>query len=200
MARVLVLYYTTVGNVEALAREIAAGAVSVAGTEIALRRVPDLDPARERRHAGEVPIADPAELEGFDAIVIGTPSHFGNMAASMRAFLDRTTGLWKAGALVGKIGAAFVSTSTQHGGQESTIASIHTTLLHYGMVIAGVPYDCPELLDVTEVHGGSPYGAGTIVGIPGRQGPSRVELAIARRQGRFVAELASGFYAIPSSQ
>ncbi len=200
MRRVLVLFYTAAGNIEALARVIAAAAGEVAGVEAVLRRVPDLDPVRERRQRSDVPIALPEELALYDALLIGTPSHFGNMAASMRAFLDLTTGLWKTGAMIGKVGGAFVSTSTQHGGQESTIASIHTTLLHYGMVIAGVPYDCPELLDLGEVHGGSPYGAGTIVGVRGRQGPSEVERAIARRQGRYVAELLAGAYAMTPSR
>jgi NAD(P)H dehydrogenase (quinone) len=196
MRRVLVLFYTAAGNIEALAREIVAGVEEIHGTEATLRRVPDLDPGREQRQRAGIQLAVPQELSAYDALIIGTPSHFGNMAASMRAFLDLTTGLWKSGAMIGKIGGAFVSTSTQHGGQESTLAGIHTTLLHYGMVIAGVPYDCPELLDLGAVHGGSPYGAGTIVGIPGREGPSRIERAIARRQGRYVAELLAGTYAM----
>ncbi len=200
MAKVLVLYYSTAGNIEILAKAVAEGALSVPGCDVAIRRVPDLDPVREERRAEGVPSAAPGELADYDAIVFGTPSHFGNMAASMRDFLDRTSGLWKAGALIGKIAGVFVSTSTQHGGQESTIASIHTTLFHHGMVIAGVPYDCPELLDLKGIHGGSPYGAGTIAGVPGRDGPSDVERAIARRQGRFVAELASRLSGKPSSQ
>ena len=136
-----------------------------------------------------VPIATPAQLADADAIIFGTPTRFGNMAAQMRNFLDQTGGLWAKGALIGKVGSVFTSTGTQHGGQETTITSFHTTLLHHGMVIVGVPYSCQELTNMNEITGGSPYGAGTLAGGDGSRQPSANELAIARFQGRHVAEI-----------
>jgi NAD(P)H dehydrogenase (quinone) len=136
------------------------------------------------------PVAEPGELADYDAIIFGTPTRFGNMAAQMRNFLDQTGGLWMKGALAGKVGSVFTSTATQHGGQETTITSFHTTLLHHGMVVLGVPYTCAELMNMDEITGGSPYGAGTLAGGDGARQPSRNELAIARFQGRHVTEIA----------
>ena len=136
-------------------------------------------------------IAQVSELADYDAIIFGVPTRFGNMAAQMRNFLDQTGGLWAKGALIGKVGSVFTSTATQHGGQETTITSTHATLLHHGMVIVGVPYSCAELSNMKEITGGSPYGAGTLAGGDGSRQPSENELAIARFQGRHVAEIAA---------
>jgi NAD(P)H dehydrogenase (quinone) len=136
-------------------------------------------------------IATVDELADYDAIIFGTPTRFGNMAAQMRNFLDQTGGLWFSGALVGKVGSAFTSTASQHGGQETTLTSFHTTLLHHGMIVVGVPYACPELVNMSEITGGTPYGATTITGGDGSRMPSENELAIARFQGKHVAEIAS---------
>jgi NAD(P)H dehydrogenase (quinone) len=137
------------------------------------------------------PIAVPAELADYDAIIFGTPTRFGNMVAQMRNYLDQTGGLWAKGALVGKIGSVFVSTATQHGGQETTITSFHSTLLHQGMIIVGVPYSCAALSEMTEISGGSPYGATTLAGSDGSRQPSQNELTIARFQGEHVARIAA---------
>ena len=195
MARILILYYSTWGHVETLAHEIAAGAAAVPGTSVTVKRVPETMPAEtiaaiHARTEQTAPIATPAELAEYDAILFGTPTRFGNMSGQMRNFLDQTGGLWQQGRLVGKIGSVFVSTATQHGGQETTIASFHTTLLHHGMVIVGVPFVLPELSQVSEVSGGSPYGASTLSAPDGSRQPSAGELAIARFQGKHVAELA----------
>ena len=195
MARILILYYSTWGHVETLAHEIAAGAAAVPGTTVTVKRVPETMPAEtiaaiHARTEQTAPIATPAELAEYDAILFGTPTRFGNMSGQMRNFLDQTGGLWQQGRLVGKIGSVFVSTATQHGGQETTIASFHTTLLHHGMVIVGVPFVLPELSQVSEVSGGSPYGASTLSAPDGSRQPSAGELAIARFQGKHVAELA----------
>ncbi|MEA1675081.1 NAD(P)H:quinone oxidoreductase [Nitrospirillum sp. BR 11163] len=196
MTKVLVLYYSTYGHVETLAYAIADGAREVAGTEVTVKRVPELMPpdVAAKAHAKldqKAPLADPAELGHYDAVIIGAPTRFGNMAAQMRNFLDQTGPLWAQGALVGKVGAAFTSTASQHGGQETTLTSIHTTLLHHGMVICGVPYSEPGLTMMDEVTGGTPYGASTIAGPKGERQPSANELAIARAQGRFVAGVAA---------
>ncbi|MDG3443882.1 NAD(P)H:quinone oxidoreductase [Nitrospirillum amazonense] len=196
MTKVLVLYYSTYGHVETLAYAIADGAREVAGTEVTVKRVPELMPpdVAAKAHAKldqKAPLADPAELGRYDAVIIGAPTRFGNMAAQMRNFLDQTGPLWAQGALVGKVGAAFTSTASQHGGQETTLTSIHTTLLHHGMVICGVPYSEPGLTVMDEVTGGTPYGASTIAGPKGERQPSANELAIARAQGRFVAGVAA---------
>jgi NAD(P)H dehydrogenase (quinone) len=178
-----------------MARAVLDGARSVAGVEATLKRVPELVPEELARKSGmkldqEAPIAEPEELAAYDAIVFGTPTRFGNMAAQMRNFLDRTGGLWAKGALIGKVGSVFCSTATQHGGQESTLLSFHTTLLHQGMIIVGVPYSCVEQTTLAEITGGSPYGASTIAGGDGKRTPSENELRIARFQGRHVAEIA----------
>jgi NAD(P)H dehydrogenase (quinone) len=194
MSKVLVLYYSAYGHIETMAEAVAEGARAVPGTEVAVKRVPELMPREVAEKAyvkldQKAPIADPSELGDYDAIIIGTPTRFGNMAAQMRNFLDQTGGLWAQGKLVGKIGSAFVSTGSQHGGQETTLTSIHTTLLHHGMVIVGVPYAIPAMTVLDEVSGGTPYGASTIAGPTGARQPSENELTIARYQGKHVAEL-----------
>ena len=191
----LVLYYSSYGHVETMAKAVAEGA-QVAGAEVAIRRVPELMPEAAARAAHmkfdqEAPIATVDELVGYDAIIFGTPTRFGNMAAQMRNFLDQTGGLWFSGKLIGKVGSVFVSTASQHGGQETTITSFHTTLLHHGMVIVGVPYSEARQMTLSEISGGSPYGATTIAGGDGSRQPSENELAIARFQGEHVARVAS---------
>ncbi len=195
MTKILVLYYSMYGHVERMAQAVAEGARSVADTEVAIKRVPELMPEEAARKAGvkleqEAPIATVAELADYDAILFGTPTRFGNMAAQMRNFLDQTGSLWMKGSLIGKPGSVFTSSATQHGGQETTITSFHTTLLHQGMVVVGVPYSCQELMTMDEVTGGSPYGASTLAGGDGKRMPSENELKIARFQGRHVAEIA----------
>ncbi|WP_297391738.1 NAD(P)H:quinone oxidoreductase [Acidiferrobacter sp.] len=196
MSRILVLYYSTWGHVERMAEAIAEGARGVAGTTVDIKRVPELLPsetlaAMHAKTTQAAPIAKPADLEHYDAIVFGTPTRFGNMCAQMRSFLDSTGSLWSAGKLVGKIGSVFVSTGTQHGGQETTVTSFHTTLLHHGMVIVGVPYSCAGLTRMDEITGGTPYGASTLAGGDGSRMPSDNELSIARFQGEHVARLAA---------
>ena len=195
MTKVLVLYYSSYGHIETMAGAVAEGAAEVAGTDVVVKRVPELMPREVVERAGvkadqDAPFADPNELGEYDAIIIGTPTRFGNMAAQMRNFLDQTGLLWGKGALIGKVGSAFTSTASQHGGQETTLVSIHTTLLHHGMIIAGVPYSEARLTRLDEVSGGTPYGATTIAGPAGERAPSENELAIARTQGRFVANIA----------
>jgi NAD(P)H dehydrogenase (quinone) len=196
MAKILVLYYSSYGHIETMASAIAEGAKSVAGATVTLRRVPETIPSEQAKAAGikldqTAPVATVDELADYDAIIFGTPTRFGNMAAQMRNFLDQTGGLWMKGALVGKIGSVFASTGTQHGGQETTISSFHSTLLHHGMVIVGVPYACAGLTRMDEITGGTPYGATTLAGADGSRQPSANELDIARYQGKHVAELAS---------
>jgi NAD(P)H dehydrogenase (quinone) len=193
--KILVLYYSMYGHVERLAEAVASGAREVSGTEVTVKRVPELVPEEVAKKAGakldqKAPLAKPAELPDYDAVIFGTPTRFGNMAAQMRNFLDQTGGLWAKGSLIGKVGSVFTSTATQHGGQETTIVATHATLLHQGMVIVGVPYSCKELSTMAEITGGSPYGAGTLAGTDGKRQPSANELAIARFQGRHVAEIA----------
>jgi len=195
MTRVLVLYYSSYGHVERMAEAVAEGARKVEGVVVTIKRVPELVPAELARNSGikleqAAPIAAPQELAEYDAIIFGTPTRFGNMAAQMRNFLDQTGGLWLKGALIGKVGSVFVSTATQHGGQESTILSFHTTLLHQGMVIVGLPYSCQAQMTLDEISGGSPYGATTIAGSDGSRQPSENELGMARFQGEHVARIA----------
>ena len=195
MAKVLVLYYSSYGHIETMAGAVAEGARS-AGAEVHIKRVPELM-AREVAVAAHfkvdqaAPLATVEELPDYDAIIIGTPTRFGNMAAQMKNFLDQTGGLWFAGKLVGKVGSVFTSTATQHGGQESTILSTHTVLLHQGMVIVGLPYTFQGQMIQTEVSGCSPYGASTISAGDGSRQPSENELKMARFQGRHVAEIAA---------
>jgi NAD(P)H dehydrogenase (quinone) len=196
MARILVLYYSSYGHIETMAKAVAEGAGSVAGATVSLKRVPETIAPERAKAAGikldqDAPVATIDELADYDAIIFGTPTRFGNMAAQMRNFLDQTGGLWMKGALVGKIGSVFASTGTQHGGQETTITSFHSTLLHHGMVIVGVPYACAGLTKMDEITGGSPYGATTLAGADGSRQPSANELDIARYQGKHVAELAA---------
>ncbi|MGD9976187.1 MAG: NAD(P)H:quinone oxidoreductase [Desulfatirhabdiaceae bacterium] len=195
MTKVLVLYYSMYGHIETLAKAVAEGAGSVEGIDVTIQRVPDLMPEDVARKAGAkldqaAPIATVEDLPNYDAIIFGTPTRFGNMCAQMRNFLDRTGGLWAAGKLVGKVGSVFTSTATQHGGQETTITSFHATLLHHGMIIVGVPYSCQELANMSEITGGSPYGAGTLAGSDGSRQPSGNEITIARFQGAHVAKVA----------
>ena len=194
MTRVLVLYYSMYGHIERMAAAVAEGARSVEGVAVTVKRVPELLPPEAARKAGAkldqpAPVARPEELADHDAIIIGTPTRFGNMAAQMRNFLDQTGGLWMKGALIGKVGSVFTSTGTG-GGNETTIVSTWLTLAHHGMVLVGAPYSIPELTRIDEVRGGSPYGAGTLAGADGSRMPSEVELAIARGQGAHVARIA----------
>jgi len=193
MPKLLVLYYSTYGHVETLAGAIAEGARSVEGVEVTIKRVPETMPPEVAKQYGAkldqaAPVASPKELGDYDAIIFGTPTRFGNMAAQMRNFLDQTGGLWMAGALVGKVGSVFTSTGTG-GGNESTIISFVTTLMHHGLVYVGLPYSCPELADISEVKGGSPWGAATIAGADGSRQPSVKELAQAKFQGAHVAKI-----------
>lgn len=195
MAKVLVLYYSMYGHIETMAKAVAEGARSVIGAEVTIKRVPDLVPPEVARKAGAkvdqaAPVATVDELPNYDAIIFGTPTRFGNMCAQMRNFLDQTGGLWQKGSLIGKVGSVFTSTATQHGGQETTITSFHSTLLHHGMIIVGVPYSCKEIMNMSEISGGSPYGASTLAGGDGSRQPSENELIIARFQGTHVAEVA----------
>ena len=159
-------------------------------------RVPETIPADRAAASGvkldqKAPVATPDDLAGFDAIIFGTPTRFGNMAGQMRTFLDQTGGLWVKGTLVGKVGSVFASTGTQHGGQETTITSFHSTLLHHGMVVVGVPYACAGLVKMDEVTGGTPYGATTMANTDGSRQPTQNELEIARYQGKHVAGIAA---------
>lgn len=196
MTKVLILYYSMYGHVEALARAVAEGARSVPDARVDVKRVPELVPDDVARKAGArleqgAPVASADELAEYDAIIFGTPTRYGNMAGQMRNFLDQTGRLWASGALEGKVGSVFTSTATQHGGQETTLTSFHSNLLHFGMLIVGVPYSCKELSAMDEVSGGSPYGASTLAGADGMRKPSARELAIARFQGRHVAQVAN---------
>ncbi|SFI41600.1 NAD(P)H:quinone oxidoreductase [Nitrosomonas sp. Nm34] len=194
MTKVLVLYYSMYGHIESMAKAVAEGVQSVENTEVIIKRVPELIPEEVARKAGvkldqEAPIATVDELPNYQAIIFGTPTRFGNMCAQMRNFLDQTGSLWLNGSLIGKIASVFTSTATQHGGQETTITSFHTTLLHQGMIIVGVPYSCQEIMNMSEITGGSPYGAGTLAGADGSRQPSENELKIARFQGAHVAKI-----------
>jgi NAD(P)H dehydrogenase (quinone) len=195
MTKILILYYSMYGHIETMAKAVAEGARGVDDVEVAIKRVPDLVPEDVARRAGakldqEAPLASIDELPDYDAIIFGTPTRFGNMCSQMRNFLDQTGKHWMSGALIGKVGGVFTSTATQHGGQETTITSFHTTLLHQGMVIVGVPYSCQELLNMSEITGGSAYGASTLADSDGSRQPSDNELTIARFQGEHVAKIA----------
>jgi len=200
MAKVLVLYYSCYGHIETMATAVAEG-VRDAGAEASIKRVPELVPEESARRHGfkldqPAPIATVEELPDYDAIIFGTPTRFGNMSSQMRHFLDQTGGLWVQDKLVGKVGSVFCSTGTQHGGQETTITSFHTTLFHLGFVVVGVPYSCKDLLKMDEITGGSSYGASTLAGPDGRsRGVSANELAIARFQGRHVAQITGALVA-----
>ncbi|RPI97743.1 MAG: NAD(P)H:quinone oxidoreductase [Spirochaetales bacterium] len=198
--KITVIFYSAYGHIYRLATAIAEGVAEVKGAEPVLLRVPETLPAAVLEQAGiaaaqkafaQIPVATLDDLEKADAIIFGTPTRFGNMCAQMRAFLDSTGPLWSKGALVGKAGSVFTSSATQHGGQESTILSFHTTLLHQGMIIVGLPYSFEGLTRIDEMSGGSPYGASTIAGGKGERMPSENELAGARFQGRHVAQIAA---------
>jgi NAD(P)H dehydrogenase (quinone) len=195
MTKVLVLYYSMYGHIERMAEAIAEGAGTVEGVEVVIKRVPEIIPEDKARAMGvkldqKAAIATTDELAGYDAIIFGTPTRFGNMTAQMRNFLDQTGKLWMEGALIGKVASVFTSSATQHGGQETTITSFHSTLLHHGMIISGVPYSCKGLTVMTEISGGSPYGASTLAGGDGKRMPSDNELEVARFQGTHVAQIA----------
>ncbi|MFC0676757.1 NAD(P)H:quinone oxidoreductase [Lysobacter korlensis] len=195
MSKVLVLYYSSYGHTERMAQAVAEGARE-AGAEVDIRRVPELVPEEVARASGykldqEAPIARVDELPSYDAIIIGVGTRYGRMASQMANFLDQTGGLWATGALIGKVGSAFTSTASQHGGQETTLLAIHTNLLHFGMVLVGLPYSFQGQMTLEEISGGAPYGATTITGGDGSRQPSENELAGARFQGRHVAEIAN---------
>jgi len=198
MTKVLVLYYSSYGHIEAMAYAQAEGARQVAGAEVVVKRVPELAPPDVCKSAGfkldqAAPLAVPDELEQYDAIIFGTPTRFGNMAAQMRNFLDQTGGLWYRGALVGKYCSVFCSTASQHGGQETTITSFHSTLLHHGMVIVGLPYTFKLIATMREVTGGTPYGASCVTGAGNElRMPSELELDMCRYQGEHVVRIACG--------
>ncbi|MGV8919665.1 MAG: NAD(P)H:quinone oxidoreductase [Pseudomonas sp.] len=197
--KIQIVFYSSYGHIYKMAEAMAAGAREVEGTEVTLLQVPELMPEDVlvksgikgyRAAFGSVPYATPEGLAEADAIIFGTPTRFGNMCSQMRNFLDQTGGLWANGKLIGKVGSVFTSTASQHGGQETTITSFHTTLLHHGMVIVGVPYSEPGLTNMSEISGGSPYGASTLAGPDGSRQPSENELQIARAQGKHVASVA----------
>ncbi|BAU57583.1 NAD(P)H:quinone oxidoreductase [Halorhodospira halochloris] len=192
MSKVLVLYYSMYGHVETLAQAVAEGARGT-GADVTVKRVPETMPEDVARQAGakldqQAPVASPEELADYDAIIFGTPTRFGNMAAQMRNFLDQTGALWFNGKLIGKVGSVFTSTGTG-GGNETTITSFWHTLAHHGMVIVGLPYAAAELTDLSVVKGGSPYGAATIAGGDGSRQPNEQELSLARYQGQHVAQI-----------
>ena len=196
-AKIQVVFYSMYGHIHKMAEAVAAGARE-GGAEVALYQVAELMSDDQLEKAGakaarttfaHIPIAKPDQLADADAIIFGAPTRYGNMCAQMRNFLDQTGGLWMKGRLIGKVGSVFTSSATQHGGQETTITSFHSTLLHHGMVIVGVPYSEQRQMKIDEITGGSPYGASTITGGDGSRQPSENELAIARFQGKHVATI-----------
>jgi NAD(P)H dehydrogenase (quinone) len=199
VTKILVLYYSSYGHLEAMSEAVAEGVARVAETSCVVKRVPEIVPPEVAKNSGfkldqRAPLATPDELADYDAIVFGTPTRFGNMAAQMRNFLDQTGGLWMKGALIGKLGSVFTSTASQHGGQETTITSFHTTLLHHGMVIVGLPYSHAPLAQIREVAGGTPYGASCVTGAgPDLRMPTAIELEMCRFQGEHVAKLTTRF-------
>lgn len=195
MTKVLVLYYSSYGHIEAMAKAVADGA-RAEGAEVDIKRVPELVPEEVARNSGfkldqAAPVAAVDDLKGYDAIILGIPTRYGVMASQMKNFWDQTGGLWASGALIGKVGSVFASTATQHGGQETTIVSAHTMLLHHGLVIVGLPYAFAGQMTLDEISGGSPYGATTIAGGDGSRQPSENELEGARFQGAHVAKIAA---------
>lgn len=198
MAKVLVLYYSMYGHIETMANTVAEGARSVDGVDVVLKRVPETMAEEAFLNAGgksdqSAPVADPKELADYDAVIFGTPTRFGNMAGQMRTFLDQTGGLWAKGKLHGKVASVFTSTGTG-GGQEQTITSFWTTLAHHGMTLVPLGYGIPEFFDISEVNGGTPYGASTIAGGDGSRQPSEKELTIARFQGEHVAKITAKLF------
>lgn len=193
MTRVLVLYHSTYGHIERMAQAVAEGARSVEGVDVDIKRVPELVPEEVARQSGykldqSAPVATVDDLPDYDAIIVGAGTRFGTAASQMRNFWDQTGGLWARGALLGKVGSAFTSTATQHGGQEVTLIGLIQTLLHHGMAVVGLPYAWAGQSRLDEITGGSPYGATTITGGDGSRMPSDNELEGARWQGRWVAE------------
>ncbi len=198
MAKVLVLYYSAYGHIEKMAEALAEGA-RAAGAHVDIKRVPETVPEEVARKSHykldqKAEVAKVADLENYDAIVVGTGTRFGRMSSQMAAFLDQAGGLWARGALNGKVGAAFSSTGTQHGGQETTLFSIITNLLHFGMIIVGLPYSHQGQMSVAEIVGGAPYGATTIAGGDGARQPTAIDLAGARHQGELVAKTAAKIF------
>lgn len=198
MSKVLVLYYSSYGHIEAMAEAVAEGA-RAAGATADVKRVPETVPQEVAAGAHfkldqQAPVATVAELANYDAIVIGTPTRFGRMSSQMAAFLDQAGGLWMSGALNGKVGGAFTSTATQHGGQEATLFSIIANLLHFGMVVVGLPYSYQAQMTLDEIAGGSPYGATTIAGGQGQRLPSKIDLDGARHQGELIAKTANKLF------
>ncbi|MFO7913938.1 MAG: NAD(P)H:quinone oxidoreductase [Desulfotignum sp.] len=198
--KILIVFYSTYGHVYEMAKAVAQGAEQIPGADVDIRQVPETLSADVLEKMGaveakkaffHVPVCTMEELEKADAVIFGTPTRFGNMCGQMRQFLDATGGQWANGSLIGKVGSVFVSTATQHGGQESTILSFHTTLLHHGFVVVGLPYAFQGQMRIDEVTGGSPYGASTIAGGDGARMPSENELAGARFQGKHVAKIAA---------
>lgn len=199
-AKVQVVFYSMYGHIHQMAQAVAQGAAEVPGVQVELLQVEELlspevlekmGATATRQAFASLPVAQVEHLAEADALIFGTPTRFGMMCAQMRSLLDRTGGLWAKGALINKVGSVFTSTGTQHGGQESTILSFHTTLLHQGMIVVGVPYSQPQLSEIKQISGGSPYGASTLAGPDGSRQPSPGELELARYQGRRVAEIAS---------
>ena len=198
MAKVLVLYYSSYGHIETMAQAVAEGA-RAGGASVVVKRVPETAPLEVAKAAyfkldQAADIATPAELADYDAIIVGTPTRFGRMPSQMASFLDQTGGLWARGALNGKVGGAFTSTATQHGGQETTLFSVITNLLHFGMIIVGLPYSHQGQMTIDEIVGGSPYGATTVAGGQGQRQPSAIELAGARHQGQLIAATATKLF------
>jgi NAD(P)H dehydrogenase (quinone) len=197
MPNVLVLYYSSYGHIELMARAQAEGAARIPNARVLVKRVPETVAPEIAKTSGfkldqTASICNPEELEQYDAIIFGTPTRFGNMAAQMRNFLDQTGALWMRGALVGKVGSVFCSTASQHGGQETTLTSFHTTLLHHGMIIVGLPYTFKDLTTLREVTGGTPYGASCVTGVGDEMRmPSNLELEMCRFQGEHVSRIAS---------
>ena len=197
---VQVIFYSTYGHVWKLAEAVAEGARAVAGTDVKVLRVAEtlsadilakMGATDAQKAFAHIPVADPKDLSTADAIILGTPTRYGSAAAQMRTFLDATGGHWMSGSLIGKVGSGFTSTASQHGGQETTLLTLSTFFFHMGMVIAGVPYSSQELLYLDAVSGGTPYGASTISGPKGERQPTANELAVARAQGRHVAQIAA---------
>ncbi len=201
--KVFIVYYSLYGHIRRMAEAVVEGAKAVGGADVSLYRVPEtlteevlkkMGALEAQKGMASIPVCKVEELAQADAIIFGTPTRFGNMCGQMRQFLDATGGLWSQGALVGKVGSVFASSATQHGGQESTILSFHTTLLHHGMIVVGLPYAFTGQMRIDEMSGGSPYGASTIAGGKGERMPSENELAAARFQGRHVAEITSRLF------
>lgn len=196
MTKVLVLYYSSYGHIHQMAQAVAEGARSVAGVEVDVKRVPETVSDEVRKQAGfrddfETPVAEVADLPNYDAIIIGTPTRFGNMAGQMKQFIDQCGGLWFENALVGKVGSVFTSTGSQHGGHEASVLSTQVPFFHFGMVVVGLPYTYGDQMNMDQIVGGSPYGAGTVAGPDGSKQPNEIDLNGARFQGAHVAKVAA---------